>query len=98
MEIAAIPLMTPPAMAPACELCPPTGIDVLVLFEDPVFEDLVVEAGTVTDETVAPSTVPGPSSGESMRVRRGREIVTGGPGIQGRKFSPPVAYDLLKSQ
>jgi hypothetical protein len=90
MEIAAIPAMTPPAMAPAFELCSLTGKDV------PVFEDPVVEAETETDEPDAPSTVPGPISGESIKVRRGREIVTGG--IKGREFSPPVAYDLLKSQ
>lgn len=87
MEIATIPAMTPPAMAPAFELCSLTGKDV------PVFEDPVVDAETEPD---APSTVPGPISGESIKVRRGREIVT--EGIKGRYFSPPVAYDLLKSQ
>jgi hypothetical protein len=93
MEIAAIPAMTPPAMAPAFELCPFTGIDV------PVFEDLVLEAVTEMDELDArdaPSTVPGPSSGESMKVRRGCETVTGG--MKGGEFSPPVAYDLLAFQ
>jgi len=61
MEIAAIPPTTPPAMAPAFELCPPAGIDVAV------FEDPAVDAETRTEELEAPSTVPGPSSGESMK-------------------------------
>ncbi len=82
--------MTPPAMAPVFELCLTIGVDV------PVFEDTVVEAETQAGELDAPSTVPGPSSGESMKVIRGRETVTGG--IKGRKFSPPVAYDSLKFQ
>jgi hypothetical protein len=94
MEIAAIPPMTPPAMAPAFELCPTTGIDVLV------FEDLAAAAETEMDELEleldAPSTVPGPSSGESLKVRRGRETVT--EGMKGREFSPPVAYDSLAFQ
>lgn len=90
MEIAAIPPMTPPAMAPAFELCPPSGIDV------PVFEDLAAAAETETDELDAPSTVPGPSSGESLKVRRGCEIVT--EGMKGKEFSPPVAYDSLAFQ
>jgi hypothetical protein len=96
MEIAAIVPMMPPAMAPAFELCPPgpTGIDV------PVFEDLEVEAETdsETDEldTVTPSTAPGPSSGETMKVRCGHETVT--EGLKGREFSPPVAYDLVEFQ
>jgi hypothetical protein len=71
MEIAATIPMTPPAMPPAFELCPRTGTDVLV------FEDPVVEAVTETDELDAPSTVPGPSSGESMKVRRGCETAIG---------------------
>lgn len=69
MEIAAIPPMRPPAIAPPFELCPLPGIDV------PVFEDPAAE--TETDEPDAPGTVPGPSSGESMKVIRGREIVMG---------------------
>jgi hypothetical protein len=81
MEIAAIPEMTPPAIAPAFERCSPTGKDVPV-FEDPVVDDLVVddpvvEAETDTDGPDALSTVPGPISGESMEVRRGRETATG---------------------
>jgi hypothetical protein len=64
--------------------------------DDPVVDDPVAEAETETDEPDAPSTVPGPISGESMKVRRRRETVTGG--IKGREFSPPVAYDLLASQ
>lgn len=95
MEIATIPAMTPPAMAPAFELCPPTG-KVVPVFEDPMVEDPVVEAETETDEPNAPKTVPGPISGESMEVSRERETVT--EVIKGREFSPPVAYDLLKSQ
>jgi hypothetical protein len=88
MEMAAILAMTPPAMAPAFELCRPTGTGV------PVFEDVVVEAETEADDELdAPSTVPGPSSGESIKVRHGRETATGG--IKGREFSPPVAYDLF---
>ena len=90
METAAIPAMTPPATAPPFELCPPTGIDV------PVFEDLADEAETEMVELDAPSTVPGPGSGESMKVRRGRETVMGR--IKGRESSPPVAYDLLEFQ
>jgi hypothetical protein len=65
MEIAAIPPTMPPAMAPAFEVCPPTGVDVAV------FEDPTVEAETGTEELEGPSTVPGPSSGESMKVSRG---------------------------
>jgi hypothetical protein len=66
MEIAAILAMMPPAMAPAFELCRPTGTGV------PVLEGVVVEAETETDELElldAPSTVPGPSSGESIKVK-----------------------------
>jgi hypothetical protein len=94
MEIAAIVPMMPPAMAPAFERCPPgpTGIDV------PVFEDLLVEveAETEADELDTPSTAPGPSSGESIKVRCGHETVTGG--VKGREFSPPVAFDLVRFQ
>lgn len=80
MEITAILPMMPPAMAPAFELCPPglgldpTGVDV------PVLDDVVVEAGAETDELDAPSNVPGPCSGESMKVRRGHKTVTGNKG------------------
>ncbi len=49
-------------MAPAFELCPPTGVA--------VFEDLVVEAEADTEGPETPSTVPGPSSGESIKVAR----------------------------
>ena len=56
--------MTPPAMRPAFELCRPKGTDVLAL-EDPAVEAEEVEAETEADELDAPSTVSGPSSGES---------------------------------
>lgn len=62
MEIAAITPMMPPATAPAFEPCPAAGIDVLV------FEDIAADAETETDEPDAPSTVPGPISGESPVV------------------------------
>ena len=64
--------MTPPAMAPVFELCLTTGVDV------PVFEDPVLEAETQAGELDAPGTVPGPSSGVSIKVIRGRETVNGG--------------------
>lgn len=62
MEIAAIPPMTPPAMAPAFGLCLPSDIDVPVL-------EVVFEAEMEPYEPDAPSAVPGPSSGEPMKVK-----------------------------
>jgi hypothetical protein len=65
MEIAAMPPMVPPAMAPALELCPPTGIGVAVC--DAAVLDValfVVELlGTTAPDGL--SIVPGPISGES---------------------------------
>ena len=90
MEAAAIPAMTPPAMAPAFELCPLAGIDL------PVFDDLADDAETEAVELDAPSTVPGPRSGESMKVRHGREIEIGR--IKRRESSPPVRNDLVEFQ
>jgi hypothetical protein len=42
IEIAAIPLATPPAMAPVFELCPPIDIGVTE-FEEELRETLLVE-------------------------------------------------------
>ena len=79
MEIAPIPPAIPPAMAPAFELCPPTGIGVAVfdaavldaaIFDAAIFEVELAELAE-TDELLGPSIAPGPSSGESIKVRRG---------------------------
>jgi hypothetical protein len=79
MEIAPIPPAMPPAMAPAFELCPPAGIGVAV-FDAAVLDAAVLDVAKVEvgraelaerDELLGPSIEPGPSSGESIKVRRG---------------------------
>ena len=78
-----MPPTMPPAMAPAFELCPPTGVGVAVC--DVVVLDAAVKAAALPvakfdveplelaerDELLGPSIEPGPSSGESIKVRRG---------------------------
>ncbi len=96
MEIDAILPATPPAIAPAFELCPPIGVGVAE-FEEESWdnEELETPVGPVEVETPdGPGIVPGPSSGVSKEVRCRCETVTG----DGGGFSPPTAYDLLKFQ
>jgi hypothetical protein len=74
MEIAAMPPAMPPAVAPAFELCPPAGLGVAV-FDAAIVDATLFEVELPelpgTDGPEGPSNVPGPSSGESIKVKRG---------------------------
>ena len=79
MKMAPIPPAMPPAIAPAFELCPPTGVGVAV-FDVAVLDTAVLDVAKVEveraelaerDELLGPSIEPGPSSGEFIKVRRG---------------------------
>ena len=66
-----MPPTTPPAMAPALELCPPTSIGVAV-FDGVILVVALLEVelpGTEGPEGL--SIVPGPISGESINATRG---------------------------
>ena len=70
-----MPPTMPPAMAPALELCPATGIGVAV-FDAAVLDAALFEVelpGTEVPEGL--SIAPGPISGESIEVTRGCERV-----------------------
>jgi hypothetical protein len=76
MKIAAMPPAMPPAMAPTFELRPPAVALLDVALPDvALFEVELPETGGAE----GPSIVPGPSSGEPIKVRRGchDETVTG---------------------
>ena len=84
IEIAATPPATPPAMGPTFELCRPVGIGRAVLeaalLDESVLDVAIFEVELVeTEELEGPIIVPGPSSGEPMKVRCGchGETVTG---------------------
>ena len=66
MVITATPPMTPPAMAPVFDLPPPeVGVD------DPVedgFKEYVGVADTPEETLEGPMTLPGPSSGVSIKT------------------------------
>ena len=78
MEIAAMPPTIPPAMAPALELCPPTGIGVAVfdadvlkaaLFDaDVLYATFFVVELSGTEVPDGLSIAPGPISGESIET------------------------------
>jgi hypothetical protein len=71
IETAAMAPTMPPAMAPALELCPPTGISVAV-FDGAILVVALLEVElSDTEGPEAPSIVPGPISGESINVTRG---------------------------
>ena len=68
MKTAAIPPIMPPAMAPAFEPRPPAVALLDVASPD---EELFEVELPVTGGAEGPSIVPGPSSGEPIKVRRG---------------------------
>ena len=78
-----MPPTMPPAMAPALDLCPLTGMGVAVfdatVLDAALFDTTVLDAALflvelpVTEELEGPGIVPGPSSGESIDVARVRQ-------------------------
>jgi hypothetical protein len=65
MEIAAIPLMTPPMMAPLFELCLPINTGVGAFEKEP--SKALVGPLAETEGPEGPSLIPGPTSGESTK-------------------------------
>ena len=63
----------PPAMPPALDLCPLTGVGVAVFDTTVLDAALFVVELPVTEVPEGPGIVPGPSSGESINVARVRQ-------------------------